>query len=305
MSPVASRRAELWELVENGIRLGLSQDDPGARRAAAGMIEYVPEASRAELWELVENGIRLALSQDDPGARKEAAWAIRHAPVASRAELVRLALSQDDPGARMAAAGMIQHVPEESRAELVRKSFDVGLGNEIIKPALYEGSTLDGGRFKLAKFAKTGSETTLVGGALKDKLIVRHISPGPFIAWQKIYEDHGAWQRNGFDYVPVEPIHSYLLDKKKGMVDVFSGVLDLSLASWLRISGDMYEQELENQRDKIINVLKQEGVAHGHTHRDNFVLRFFRDKNGNPDIDRVPRVYVIDFDQAVSPVSTL
>ena len=43
------------------------------------------------------------------------------------------------------------------------------------------------------------------------------------------------------------------------------------------------------------------GIEHGHPHVDNFVLRFFRDDDGVPDLKRKPRLYLIDFDQAVSP----
>lgn len=121
-----------------------------------------------------------------------------------------------------------------------------------------------------------------------------------FLAWQKIYENHQVWENNGFDYVPIEPIQSYRLNKK-GLVDVFSGVLDLSLAKWLEYSSRMFEEELTKQRDKIISVLESQNISHGHTHNYNFVLRFFRNKDGNPDLNQVPRLYAIDFDAAVSP----
>jgi len=149
------------------------------------------------------------------------------------------------------------------------------------------------------EFRKTGSTTTLVGGPLKDRLIIRHIKPGAFIAWQKAYEDYEMWRKAGFDYVPIEPIQSYRLNKE-GEVDVFSGVLDLSLDQWLEISGGIFEKELSELRDRIISALENEGIKHGHTHDNNFVLRFFRDEDGNPDFNRIPRLYAIDFDQAVS-----
>ena len=34
----------------------------------------------------------------------------------------------------------------------------------------------------------------------------------------------------------------------------------------------------------------------------NFCLRFFRDENGKVDFDKIPRLYLIDFDQAISPL---
>jgi hypothetical protein len=195
---------------------------------------------------------------------------------------------------------MIEYAPVSEQAALVKKAFEAGLGNEIVKPPLYYNSDLDKVSFRRKGFKKTGSETTLIGGALKDKLIIRHINPKSFLAWQKIYENHLVWKSNDFDYVPIEPIQSYKLNKE-GLVDVFSGVLDLSLAKWLEISRGMFMDELQEQKDKILSVLDSQDINHGHTHDDNFVLRFFRDKDGNPDITKTPRLYVIDFDMAISP----
>lgn len=31
----------------------------------------------------------------------------------------------------------------------------------------------------------------------------------------------------------------------------------------------------------------------------NFCLRFYRDENGNVDINKIPRIYLVDFDKAV------
>jgi len=225
---------------------------------------------------------------------------IQFAPEQERVSLIKQALSQEDPEVQRKAAEMIWFAPEQERVSLIKIAFDAGLGNEIIKPPLYDRSNLDKERFQRKEFEKTGSETTLVGGALKDKLIIRRIQPKAFLAWQKIYENYQAWKDNGFDYVPIEPIQSYKLNKE-GKVDVFSGVLDLSLTEWSEISVRMFMKELKKQKNKIISVLEGQGIIHGHTHDNNFVLRFFRDKDGNPDITKVPRLYVIDFDAAVSP----
>ena len=263
-------------------------------------INYAPEQEQASL-------IKQALSQQDPEVQREAAEMISYAPAQERASLrllvagkIKQALSQENPEVQRKAAGMIEYAPEQERASLIKIAFDAGLGNEVVQSPLYDKSDLDKQRFKRQAFEKTGSETTLVGGPLKDKLIIRHIKPRAFLAWQKIYENHQAWKNNGFDYVPIEPIQSYRLNKK-GLVDVFSGVLDLSLAKWLEVSGGMFEKELREQKNKIISVLKIQGIEHGHTHDYNFVLRFFRDKDGNPDLNQMPRLYAIDFDAAVSP----
>jgi hypothetical protein len=226
---------------------------------------------------------------------------ILHAPEKERVSLIEQALSQENLEVQIEAVKMIKYAPEQKRASLIKIAFDLGLGNEVVKPPLYNKSDLDKQRFKRQPFKKTGSETTLVGGPLKDKLIIRHIKPRAFLAWQKIYENYQVWRDNGFDYVPIEPIQSYRFNKKRGLVEVFSGVLDLSLAEWLRVSGGMFEKELTEQKNKIISILESQGIEHGHLHDNNFVLRFFRDQNGNPDLNQVPRLYVIDFDAAVSP----
>src|SRR3990167_7592860 len=246
------------------IKQALSQEDPEVQRKAAEMIRYVPEQERASLQLLVLEKIKQALSQEDPEVQRK-------------------------------AAEMILCAPKQERASLIKIAFYAGLGNEIVKSPLYDNSNFDKERFKRKMFEKTGSETTLVGGTLKDKLIIRHVKPSAFLAWQKIYENHQVWKNNGFDYVPIEPIQSYRLNKK-GLVDVFSGVLDLSLAQWAEVSGYMFMEELGKQKHNIISVLERQGIRHGHTHDHNFVLRFFRDKDGNPDITKIPRLYAIDFD---------
>ena len=129
-------------------------------------------------------------------------------------ENIRKALSQENPEVQREAARMIEYAPEEERVSLIKRAFDLGLGNEIIQPPLYIGSNLNKERLKRNKLKKTGSETTLIGGALKDKIIIRHIKPTAFLAWQKIYENYKVWKDNGFDYVPIEPIQSYKLKKK-------------------------------------------------------------------------------------------
>src|SRR3989339_322813 len=289
------------------IKQALSQKDPAVQREAAVMIECAPAQERVSLQLLISEKIKQALSQKDPTVQREAAemiWYVPRREIVSLqlliSEKIKQALSQEDPAVQREAVGMIRYAPAQKRISLVKIASDAGLGNEIVKPPLYYNSNLDRGRFKREKFHKTGSETTLVGGALKDKLIIRHIKPRAFLAWQKIYENYQVWQDNGFDYVPIEPIQSYRLNKK-GMVDVFSGVLDLSLAEWSEISGNIFIKELEEQRDKIISILESQGIRHGHTHDNNFVLRFFRDQDGNPDLTKVPRLYAIDFDMAVSP----
>ena len=196
---------------------------------------------------------------------------------------------------------MIRYAPEEKKSELIKLAFEKGLGDKVIANPLYNKyPQINTDILSRKKFEKTGSNTTLLGGNLKDKLIIRHIEPEAFILWQKTYENYQIWEKLGFNYVPIEPIQSYNFDSKKVLVNVYSGVLDLNLYEWEKISGGIFQKELTEQKEMIENALTKEGIAHGHPHEQNFCLRFFRDKNGKPDITKTPRLYLIDFDMASS-----
>lgn len=77
-----------------------------------------------------------------------------------------------------------------------------------------------------------------------------------------------------------------------------AGVLDLNLDEWYQFSGDTFREHLDEQKDKIINTLKELGITHGHANNANFCLRFYRNEDGSVDLDRMPRIYLIDFDKA-------
>lgn len=190
-----------------------------------------------------------------------------------------------------------QHNVREQLFQLAKER----LGDALVEPPLYKEGTFEDDKrlFPREAFEKTGSGTTLVGGALKGKTIVRHIKPEAFLAWQRIFENFSLWWRKGFDYVPIEPIQSYRLNED-GLVDVYSGVLDLNLGEWQEMCGD-FCGELVDDSDTIASICREQGIGHGHPHFGNFSLRFFRDKDGHVDFSRKPRVYLIDFDQAVSP----
>lgn len=172
------------------------------------------------------------------------------------------------------------------------------LGNALVEPPLYKKSTVNPEVFSREAFSKTGSGMTLLGGDLVNKSIVRHISAKAFVAWEKLYEDYESWKKAGFDYVPIEPIQSFRMNKDGG-VDVFSGVLDLSFKAWYKMGGGFFK-ELSEESGRILNQLTALGVRHNHAHADNFCLRFWRDKDGKVDFTRKPRIYLIDFDESTS-----
>ncbi|MEK7625711.1 MAG: hypothetical protein AAB467_05215, partial [Patescibacteria group bacterium] len=209
---------------------------------------------------------------------------------------IQTGLESDDLAVQRAYVTAIWCAPDayqEKLLELARKK----LGNKLVDPPLYDNK-ISNSSFQREKFNKTGSETTILGGQLKDKTIIRHLKPDAFLAWQKLYEDYPMWQNEGFDYVPIEPIQSYHLNKK-GLVDVYSGVLDLSLDAWKKMGGK-FSAALKDDVHKIRTIVHRERIEHGHMHSANFCLRFFRDADGNVDFDRKPRIYLIDFDMAIS-----
>jgi HEAT repeat protein len=187
------------------------------------------------------------------------------------------------------------------RKELLAENPDIS--PFFVQSPLYnKHETFSSERFERADFEKDGSKTTLLGGSLKNLLIIRHINAESFLGWKKAYENHSAWQKAGFDYVPMEPIQSYQFDASIGQVRVASGVLDMSFGQWKRLAMDTPEHlhELEEKQATILETLSLLGVIHGHTHNENFVLRFFRNPDGSVDFDRCPRIYIIDFDQSKS-----
>jgi hypothetical protein len=61
---------------------------------------------------------------------------------------------------------------------------------------------------------------------------------------------------------------------------------------------DLYQKELAIQKRKILEVLKSQKIKHGHPHERNFLLSFFRKEDNSINFEKIPRLYLIDFDQA-------
>ncbi|KKR67602.1 MAG: hypothetical protein UU08_C0013G0002 [Candidatus Uhrbacteria bacterium GW2011_GWE2_40_58] len=137
------------------------------------------------------------------------------------------------------------------------------------------------------QFEKTGSGTTLLGGELKERVIVRSIEPQTLMSWKAAFENREFWKAKGFEIVPVEPIVG-IKPSKKGIkeVHVFTRVIPgPSVAKW------------------EVDGLAELKIEHGHLHDNNFVLYFHRTPDGKADLSKPPMVYVIDFDQAISSPS--
>jgi len=311
------------------IRKALNSSSPEVQKAAAEMIWRVPLEEQAVLKQMVTEKVCKALNSPSPEVQKTALEMIQYTPYEERAPLIHDALNSSSPEVQKVAAEMIRYTPDKEKAPLIREALNSSspeahkiairmirsnfwggeqeallkqalekAGDILIESPLYDRGDIQKERFSRKEFFKSGSETTLIDGALKDKVIVRYILPEHFLSWKSLYEDHSFWKENGFDYVPIEPIVSYRLEKD-GRVAVFSGVLDLNLKMWQKITS-RFGSELEVQKNKILDVLNKKGIEHGHSHDGNFCLRFWRDENGRPDMTKTPRLYLIDFDQTSS-----
>lgn len=133
---------------------------------------------------------------------------------------------------------------------------------------------------------------------LKEKIILRGIDVYSFYLWKKIYENYKVFRKNNFNYIPIEPIIYFDPYFENNLVLVYSGVLGPTIEEWFKKTS-LYKNEIEEQKNKILNILKEEfKIDHHHPHNLNFCLYFERDKNGEVDLTKVPRVYLIDFDMA-------
>lgn len=309
---IVGRKARGWLMSENEeVKFG-----------GASAIRYAPETERAEL-------VQMAMQNDELDVRVEAVRAIQYLSEHERSKYVAMALDASDPSIQAEAVLSISFLLEHEQIDFVKKALEIrnrqvdlnvvelltylpnknkslvidllkkrGMSDILIAPPLYKHDTFDTEGFSMTSFEKTGSRTTLLGGDFKGNVIIRHIEPESFVIWQKVFEDYKIWQEAGFDYVPIEPIISYRLSEQ-GTVDVMSGVLDVNLTTWKERDGD-FISELLDERNRILTVLRKQNIHHGHDHPRNFCLRFFRDPSGKVDFTKKPRIYIIDFDQAVS-----
>jgi hypothetical protein len=69
----------------------------------------------------------------------------------------------------------------KNKKDLIKLKLSKEFVNDFVSNSLYKKYDVDDKNFKRQRFEKTGSETTLMGGKLKDKIIVRYIKPYPFL----------------------------------------------------------------------------------------------------------------------------
>ncbi len=292
-------RAGLVRQILNGQNIELYEK-------AASAIYFCQRSERKELRKKTEEIIKENLNSKDIKFVEVAALMINYAPKLSKRrlrikveEIIKENFDGDDAKAHRVSASMIECAPKSSREKLFNYAVSKKLFDALTLSRLYDHVDFSKNS-RLEEFQKDGSRTEVfIDDLLRKKSIIRYIKPEHFLAWQKTYENHEAWQKAGFDYVPVEPIQFYRFDAENKLVEVFSGVLDLDLGDWLKRSS-LFEKELIAQKNKIINILLEQKIEHGHPHFGNFSLSFFRKEDGSPDFTKVPRLYIIDFDQAIA-----
>ncbi|MFA6027738.1 MAG: hypothetical protein WC752_02330 [Patescibacteria group bacterium] len=274
---------------------GLDHPNPRVRLDAVYMIPDTPEAVHDALINKVIN--------DPISAVRSAAAQINLSP--SKRDDLSERLIVSDKGLKLDS-----NIAEQDMSELVaayQKRTSINLDELANSTPLYED--IEDKRFLSARFNKTGSETMLLDmvpgqpeKSLKSRVIIRRIHLLSFLAWQKAFENWKFWQEKGFTYIPVEPIirvAAEVKDLKKNVVSVFTRVLGINVATWRRITG-LYKLQIDNQIDSLIGALSELDIRHGHLHAGNFCLVFERTEDGQIDLTKPPRVYLIDFDQAVS-----
>lgn len=279
------------------IQIGLESEDSEVQKKCAAAIPYASKENQNKLRDYIALVAEQILASGNAELQKKSLWMVVHVAEGRRASIINMGLHSEHEEVRKESARMIACVPKEEKRSLFETAKKT-VGEHLIEPPLYQHGKVSQENFSREKFIKTGSGTTLLGGELKSNTIIRHMELKPFMVWQKLYEDYELWKDAGFDYVPIEPIQSFKT-KENGLVDAYSGVLDLSLRTWEDMSGD-FASELEKDREKIRKVLRDNAMVHGHPHDNNFCLRFFRNENGDVDFNKKPRIYLIDFDMAES-----
>mgnify|MGYP001559533956 CR=1 FL=1 len=324
-------RVRLIGFVPEDMRMELLKPDlestnPLEKTHAYHLIWAMPEDQRVNL-------IRQGLKEPVQFVREAAIEQIQSAPEKSRVALIEEALHDPIQVNRIAALRQVVHIEQTKRRPLIDAVFaDEHMHPGIEKTRFLEQISLppedDNARIKQLKdlaqtqplyddvkkrffhrpFSKTGSGTTLLDivpgnkdQSLREKIIIRHIPLFAFETWRQAYEASDAWKAAGFDYVPIEPIVKVATSSTSlFQVDVATRVLQApSLKTWEQKT-KLYVEDLDRQQQRILETLSTLGIEHGHPHRSNFVVLFERDADGQPNLEKPPRLYLIDFDQAVS-----
>lgn len=124
-----------------------------------------------------------------------------------------------------------------------------------------------------------------------------------FVCWKEAWEAHTFWNEEWFDYVPIEPIISFKFEWEPSnwKTKVVSKLLHFSvdeLQKWNSYEYRRWYSWIEEEKEKILSWLKRLGISHWDIHDGNFCVQFFYTQDWRIDIEKCPRVYLIDWDRA-------
>jgi hypothetical protein len=325
------------ETITTLVEKSLADPVSGVRRFAIKLIRYLPLERRASLVrELLRTSfVRKLLIDNDLAIRWDACAIIAYLPEQDQLQLFRECLASDNRVLRHTIMNFIEHVPDIEHAQFIERYLttdgtdDYQAAMSVIRPGelplllAHQPTALDRlkeltretplyihqpDKFDRAEFSKSGTRTTLLDEvpgqpekSFRDQVIIRHIDAVSYLSWRKAFEAAEFWKSKGFDYVPIEPIIKIKLSEDwPGEVAVLTRVIKgPSVETWSGNRG-IYPKEIRKCAEKIVEGLKELGIEHGHLHDGNFVLLFERGGDGEPRLDRLPRLYAIDFDEAVS-----
>lgn len=302
--PVQDRN-NLHEKIIDGIEQGLRSERPSERYEILGLIKMIPADRSVQL-------IERALRDKDMDVQLYSVEFIKDAPKRDHARLLEEAVENIGVARVFNVRGVIGlfiELPDLDQQRFWRKFPDFFVENRSLasRTCLYD-SVADQKFFK-SGFEKTGTELELFGkvpsidgvdSSFREKIIKRKIPLSAYINWRTAFEAADFWKKQGFDYVPIEPIVKASIVKEGSNVDVFARVLrGPTVFAWDTAIGT-YVNEISAQVERIKAGLVALGIKHGHEHLNNFVVVCERDSDDNVIFDRLPRVYMIDFDQALS-----
>lgn len=285
------------ELLFTTIEQEITNPNPKTLEKASRTIQCVLDIYGAsKLRDLLSETVTRLLTNEHTNLQIPAVNSIQFVSAEDQEQLLRQALESTSLETQIVA---LKWVDKLQLPMAVKKKFRSLIKtqnpNVYVASELYSQSNVDDQKFSRVNFDKGGSYLTLLGDTLKNKVVVRKISQDTFNVWQTLYEKYELWEKD-FGYVPIEPILSFS-PNKHGFIDVMSGVLDLALDTWIKRDG-AFADELEQDKNRIIQILYDNGFTHGHAHHGNFCLRFLANDKGEPDFTKKPKIHLIDFDQA-------
>lgn len=331
---VSAIRYASVEMRTHFLRVALESQDHLVRDAAVAQIQYLPEHDRAPLLQKAlrdqSPSVRktaichidtlpdaertpLVLSALSDRSREVIDVMIEHLDCVTPAEwqpVIEFGLESRVPDVVTAVSARLSYIPDDEAARIRSKypRYFHDLRTVATNTPLYTAIGTD--RFLRKGFAKTGSDLTLLDrpspqqkeASLREKAVIRTIPLTAYLLWRKAYEAADVWKAHGFDYVPIEPILRVAPKStpRSTEIHVAAGVISGPNVGVWEEEGGTCMAEIYDSIERVHAALEELGIDHRHPHLGNFVLLFDRDPEGVPIVTSPPRVYLIDFDQAVT-----